>query len=404
MPPLAAQVAEKRAPLYAAPVARASPARRNVSTAAVEAHNRASIARKTRRLTTLASLGFDDFFASQLERLGNPQWVPARIVAEGQSSFHLAGCRAPLGDLSGTLRGSLTKVERPVVGDWVAVVDGADRASIQRVLERRTTLLRRAAGTLAEPQVVAVNVDVFFVVTAVNREFNERRLERYVAAVLNSGAEPVIVLNKVDLADDLAPLLEAIDRAAIGVPVVRASAASGEGVDALRAYIGMGKTVGFIGSSGVGKSSLMNRLLGREAQAVGGLRGDERGRHTTTARQLIELAGGGVLIDTPGLRELGLLDDAGGVDTSFVDVTAFAERCRFRDCAHESEPGCAVLAAVASKELPAERLASYRKLQKEIAAVERKNDPVLAGRTKARWKEVHRALRARAKIDPKLKR
>jgi ribosome biogenesis GTPase len=355
-------------------------------------------------LTTLVSLGFDDFFASQLERLGNPQWVPARIVAEGQSSFHLAGCRAPLGDLSGTLRGSLTKVERPVVGDWVAVVDGADRASIQHVLERRTTLLRRAAGTLAEPQVVAVNVDVFFVVTAVNREFNERRLERYVAAVLNSGAEPVIVLNKVDLADDLAPLLEAIERAAIGVPVVRASAASGEGVDALRAYIGTGKTVGFIGSSGVGKSSLMNRLLGREAQAVGGLRGDERGRHTTTARQLIELTGGGVLIDTPGLRELGLLDDAGGVDTSFVDVMAFAERCRFRDCAHEGEPGCAVLAAVASKELPAERLASYRKLQKETAAVARKNDPVLAGRTKARWKEVHRALRARAKIDPKLKR
>jgi ribosome biogenesis GTPase len=283
-------------------------------------------------------------------------------------------------------------------------VDGADRGSIQHVLVRRTTLLRRAAGTLAEPQVVAVNVDVFFVVTAVNREFNERRLERYVAAVLNSGAEPVVVLNKIDLADDLAPLLEAIDRAAIGVPVVRASAASGDGVDALRAYIGTGKTVGFIGSSGVGKSSLMNRLLGREAQAVGGLRGDERGRHTTTARQLIELTGGGVLIDTPGLRELGLLDDAGGVDTSFVDVMAFAERCRFRDCAHESEPGCAVLAAVASKELPAERLASYRKLQKEIAAVERKNDPVLAGRTKARWKEVHRALRARAKVDPKLKR
>jgi ribosome biogenesis GTPase len=369
-----------------------------------QAHNRASERLQKRRLTTLASLGFDDFFASQLARVGNPQWVPARIVAEGQSSFHLAGCRAPLGDLSGNLRGSLTKVERPVVGDWVAVIDGAERASIQHVLERRTTLLRRAAGTLAEPQVVAVNVDVFFVVTAVNREFNERRLERYVAAVWNSGAEPVVVLNKVDLDTDLMPLLEAIGRAAIGVPVVRTSAATGDGIDELRAYAGAGKTVGFIGSSGVGKSSLMNRLLGREAQAVGGLRGDERGRHTTTARQLIELESGGVLIDTPGMRELGLLDDAGGIEQSFADVAAFAERCRFRDCVHESEPGCAVLAAVASKELPAERLASYRKLQKEIAAVERKNDPILAGRTKARWKEVHRALRARAKIDPKLKR
>ncbi len=339
-----------------------------------------------------------------MERLADPQWAPARVVAEGQSSFHLAGCRAPLGDLSGKLLGSLMKTERPVVGDWVAVIDHPDRASIQRVLERRSTLLRRAANTLAEPQVVAVNVDVFFVVTAVNRDFNERRLERFVAAVWNSGAEPVVVLNKVDLATDIAPLLEAIDRAAIGVPVVRASAASGEGIEALRAYVGSGKTVAFIGSSGVGKSSLTNRLLGREAQAVGRLREDERGRHTTSARQLIELPGGGVLIDTPGLRELGLLDDVGGVEVSFADVAAFAERCRFRDCAHENEPGCAVLAAVASGELAGERLAGYRKLLKEIAAAERKRDPILAGRSKARWKEVHRALRAREKIDPKLKR
>ncbi len=355
-------------------------------------------------MTTLASLGFDDFFASQLTRLGNPHWVPARISAEGQSSFHLSGCRAPLGDLTGKLLGSLAKTERPVVGDWVAVVDGADRASIQHVLERRTTLLRRSAGTLDEAQVVAVNVDVFFVVTAVNRDFNERRLERYVAAVWSSGATPVVVLNKVDLAEDLAPLLEAVEAVALDVPVVRASAASGEGLDELRHYIGAGKTVGFIGSSGVGKSSLTNRLLGREAQAVGGLRFDDRGRHTTTSRQLIELDGGGVLIDTPGMRELGLVDDAGGVEASFADVLAFAERCRFRDCAHETEPGCGVIGAVASGELPAERLASYRKLLKETAAAERKRNPVLAGRTKARWKEVHRALRARAKIDPKLKR
>lgn len=355
-------------------------------------------------MSTLASLGFDEFFAAQLSQLPAHDCVPARVAAEGQSSFHLAGCQAPLGDLSGRLLGSLTKIERPVVGDWVAVVDGADRASIQHVLARRTTLLRRAAGTRTAPQVVAVNVDTFFVVTAVNRDFNERRLERYVAAVWNSGAEPVIVLNKVDLDVDLTPLLEAIDRVAVGLPLVRTSAASGEGLAALRAYAAPGKTVGFIGSSGVGKSSLTNCLLGRDAQAVGELREDERGRHTTTARQLIELPEGGVLVDTPGLRELGLLDDAGGVDTSFADVTAFAERCRFGDCAHESEPGCGVTAAVASGELPAERLASYRKLLAEIAAAERKRDPILAGRTKARWKEVHRALRARRKIDPKLKR
>jgi ribosome biogenesis GTPase len=355
-------------------------------------------------LTTLASLGFDDFFAAQFERLGDATLAPARVVAEGQSSFHLAGCRARLGDLTGRLLHTLTKLDRPVVGDWVAVLDGTDHASIQHLLERRTTLLRRAAGTLDEPQVVAANVDVFFVVTAVNRDFNERRLERYIAAVWNSGAEPVIVLNKVDLDTDVTPLLEAAERVAVGVPVVRASAVSGEGLDELRAHIADGRTIGFIGSSGVGKSSLTNRLLGTDMQAVGGLREDERGRHTTTARQLIVLPAGGMLIDTPGMRELGLLDDLGGVDVSFADVTALAGFCRFRDCAHEAEPGCAVRAAIAGGELSADRLESYRKLLREIAAAERKRDPLLAGRSKARWKEIHRSMRARAKSDPKLKR
>jgi len=354
-------------------------------------------------LTELDALGFDSFFAAQREAL-SLEWVPARIAAEGQSSFHLLGCRAPLGDLPGRLLGSRHKVERPVVGDWVAVVDGAERASIQHVFERRSALVRRAAGTLAEPQVVAVNVDVFFVVTAANRDFNERRLERYVAAVWNSGATPVVVLNKVDLATEREPLLEAIARAATDVTVVCASAKSGEGLDALRAYAPPGKTVGFVGSSGVGKSSLTNCLLGRDAQAVGGLRGDERGRHTTTARQLILLPEGGVLIDTPGMRELGLLDDAGGIDTNFADVLAFAERCRFRDCAHAGEPGCAVAAAVGGGQLPAERFEGYRKLLAEAAASERRRNPILAGRSKARTKEISRALRARAKLDPKLKR
>jgi ribosome biogenesis GTPase len=354
-------------------------------------------------LTTLASLGFDAFFAAQLDALGRSDWVPARVASEGQSSYHLHGCRAPLGDLTGNLLRA-GKLERPIVGDWVAVTDGVDRALIQHVLERRTALVRRAVATAAKPQIIAVNVDVFFVVTSANRDFNERRLERYVAAVLNSGAEPVIVLNKTDLQADLTELLDAIERVAIGVPVIRASAVSGEGLDALRERITPGRTVGFIGSSGVGKSTLMNLLLGRQLQAVGGLRGDDRGRHTTTARLLVELPGGGVLVDTPGMRELGLLDDAGGVDASFPDVIALAQGCRFRDCTHETEPGCAVQAALASGALAADRFASYRKLLREIAAAERARDPILAGRSKQRWKAIHKGLRDRAKIDPKLKR
>ena len=178
----------------------------------------------------------------------------------------MLGCRAALGDLSGKLLSNRTRIERPVVGDWVAVTDG-ERAVIHQVLERRTALVRRAAGTTAEAQVLAANVDTFFVVTSANREFNERRLERYVAAVWSSGAEPAIVLNKIDLQEDLGPLLEAIERVALGVPVMRVSAVSGDGLEELRAHISAGRTIGFIGSSGVGKSTLMNRLLGREASS-----------------------------------------------------------------------------------------------------------------------------------------
>ena len=214
-------------------------------------------------LSNLQSLGFDDYFAEQMAAFSDRGWVPARIAAEGQSSFHLIGSRAPIGDLPGRLLHALGKLDRPVVGDWVAVTDGDERATIQSVLERRTVLLRRAAGTLDEPQILAVNVDVFFVVTAVNRDFSERRLERYITAVWNSGAEPVVVLNKIDLEAERGALREAIGRVAIGLPMVEVSAREGTGLDDLRAHIGPGKTIGFIGSSGVGKSSLINRLIGR---------------------------------------------------------------------------------------------------------------------------------------------
>jgi ribosome biogenesis GTPase / thiamine phosphate phosphatase len=345
-------------------------------------------------------LGFGPFFATQLDRLerDRPGLVPARIAADGAGIYHLLGCQARLGELSGRLRHELAGIDRPSVGDWVAVSDDAERAVIHHVLRRRTAMVRRAADTDATAQLIAANVDVFCLVTSANRDFNPRRIERYLTAVWESGANPVVVLNKVDLVADLAPLTEDISAVALGVPTVEVSALTGVGIDALRAHVGRGTTVGLVGSSGVGKSSLINRLVGREVQHVSDIREDDaRGRHTTTRRELVLLPGGGVLLDTPGMRELGLLEDDGGIDTVFADVAEFALSCRFNDCLHESEPGCAVQAALYSGTLSAERLQSYRKLQREIAAAERRRDPILAANERRRWKTIHKDLRAREK-------
>jgi ribosome biogenesis GTPase len=348
-------------------------------------------------LIALEDLGFGPYFASQFAHLerARPGLVAARIAADGAGIYHLLGCRARLGELSGRLRHELSGVDRPAVGDWVAVADDADRAVIHHLLRRRTAMIRRAADTDATAQLIAANVDVFCLVTSANRDLNPRRIERYLTAVWESGANPVIVLNKVDLVDDLAPLIRAISSVALGVPTVEASALTGVGIDALRAHVGRGTTVGLVGSSGVGKSSLINRLVGRELQHVSDIREDDaRGRHTTTRRELVPLPGGGVLVDTPGMRELGLLEDDGGIDAAFSDIAEIAQACRFNDCLHESEPGCAVQAALYAGLLSSERLLSYRKLQREIAAAERRRDPILAANERRRWKTIHKELRA----------
>jgi ribosome biogenesis GTPase len=355
-------------------------------------------------VSSLESLGFGPFFSAQCDLLDRPDLVPARIAAEGRGSYSLRGCRAPAGELRGRLRNELGPLERPVVGDWVLVADSEDRSIIHHVLERRTTMVRRAAGTTTGIQVVAANVDLFFIVTSANRDFNLRRLERYLAAVWDSGAEPVVVLNKIDIGDAIEGMVDQIGEVGFGIPVVRVSALTGAGLDDLQSHLARGKTVGLVGSSGVGKSSLVNRLLGNEVQEVRTLRRDGKGRHTTSRRELIELPDGGILIDTPGMRELGLIEDAGGIDTLFADITALAEECRFRDCEHQGEPGCAVAAAVEAGKLDKARLASYHKLRREIAAAERRRDPAHAGHPKRRWKWISKASRARSKVDPKRKR
>jgi ribosome biogenesis GTPase len=303
-----------------------------------------------------------------------------------------------LGELAGRLRHELHETARPAVGDWVAVADDDHRAIIHHVLRRRSALIRRAADPhgrdTPRQQVIAANVDLFGIVTSANRDLNPRRLERYMTAAWDSGARPLIVLNKIDLAGDIAPLVASIEEVTFGVPIVPVSALSGAGVDELRSHIGRETTVGFVGSSGVGKSSLINRLVGREVQHVKEIREDDaRGRHTTTRRELILLPGGGVLVDTPGMRELGLIEDEGGVDATFADIAEIARECRFNDCRHEGEPGCAVQAALSSGILDSERLQSYRKLQREIAAAERRRDPVLAANERRRWKSINKELR-----------
>lgn len=347
-------------------------------------------------------LGFQPFFAEQFANLRRPDLVPARIAADGQSVWPLIGCRAPLGEMTGKLRNELLGIARPAVGDWVAVADSDDRAIIHHVLDRRTAMIRRAAGPAAQPQTIAANVDRFGIVTSANRDFNLRRLERYLAVVWESGATPIVVLNKVDLTDDPSPLLAEIESVAFGVPIVGVSAATGEGIAALREQFNVGMTVAFVGSSGVGKSSLVNRLLGRASQEVKTIRDDDaRGRHTTTRRELIVLPEGSVLIDTPGMRELGLIEDSGGVDAAFADIAEFAATCRFTDCQHDTEPGCAVQEAIATGALSVDRWESYGKLQREIAAYEARHDPVLAAERRRQWKVIHKSVRSQAKITRK---
>ncbi|HET7028264.1 MAG TPA: ribosome small subunit-dependent GTPase A [Candidatus Limnocylindrales bacterium] len=329
--------------------------------------------------------------------------VPARVVAVDREQAVL---RLPDGGrdgrLAGRLRGSVVAGSQlPATGDWV-LVDPPEQGGPVRIVAvlPRTSAFRRSnrdgrhSPSDADEQVVAANVDTVFLVSGLDGDLNVRRLERYLALAWSSGADAVVVLNKADIASDLEAAVRSVEEVARGVPVVVVSALEQIGLEALGEWLRPGATIALLGSSGVGKSSLANALLGEARQATTDVREDDsRGRHTTTRRELIRLPSGALLLDTPGMRALELWDDGSGLKAAFDDVAALAARCRFGDCRHEAEPGCAVLAAIEAGELSAARLASHRKLAREVRSAAVRADPVARRSERRRWGSIQSSVR-----------
>ena len=346
---------------------------------------------------TLERLGWGSFFADAFDALGEPDLVPARVSVEHN---HLYRVLTDSGELLASAAGSmkhaaLSQSALPGVGDWVALkVNSEGPATIQVVLPRRTCFSRRAAGQATAEQVVASNIDTVLLVTGLDGDFNAKRLERYLVATADSGAEPVVVLNKADLCGHVDAALAAIHEIAADATVHITSCQTNSGLDDLTVYLRPGRTIAFLGSSGVGKSTLINRLLGQERQPTRAVRKrDSRGRHTTVHRELLLHPDGGVIIDTPGMRELGLWDTSGGLETAFDEIERLVHGCRFRDCQHRTEPGCAVRQAVTDGDLPVERLKHYHQLQDERARLAVRRDELAELAEKQREKRVHRLYR-----------
>lgn len=341
---------------------------------------------------TLAALGWTDELEAAFTPYVERGFIPARVVAEHRGGYYV---RSELGDRLAQARGRLRDDElwggMPAVGDWVVVCDApGDGFAIEALLPRRTKVSRKTPWLKAEEHILVANIDTVVLVTGLDQDFNPRRLERYLTAAWDSGADPVIVLTKLDVCDDLGKVAEA-ESVAVGVPVHPVSNVTGEGIDAVRQLLEPAKTFVLLGSSGTGKSTLANRLAGRTVMETGDLRNDGRGRHTTRHRQLLVMPGGAILIDTPGLRELQIWE--GDIDSAFADIAELASQCRFNDCAHSTEPDCAVREALETGELDEGRWANYVKLQRELRSIEARSSRRLQRELKSRWRARARETR-----------
>ena len=350
----------------------------------------------------LHQLGWDSFFEEGFRQLESEDWLPARVISQQKSSYTVQGEQ---GELKATVAGRLryqndVADSYPVVGDWVAVAVQPQerRGVIQAILPRKSSFSRKIAGSrqrrsggLTQEQVVAANVDTVFLVSGLDggRNYNLRNIERYITIAWNSGARPVIVLNKADICDDVESCVKETELIASGVPVHAVSAVSKSGLGLLHAYITEASTVALLGQSGVGKSAIINALLGEERQPVGTVRaGDRRGRHTTTQRELILLPGGGAVIDSPGMREIQLWGEESALDNAFDDIERIADSCRFSDCGHTNEPGCAVREALRDGIIDDARFQSYRRLKRELKYLAARRDDRVRQEEKERWKKI----------------
>jgi ribosome biogenesis GTPase len=341
----------------------------------------------------LTQLGWNTELQNEFDRMNNQDCIPGRVTLEHKRIYRVM---TESGELMAEITGKMRyqadgREDYPAVGDWVVLSPRYQegKGTIHGILPRFSKFSRKVAGETTEEQIVATNINTVFLVNALNQDFNLRRLERYLLLTWESGANPVVVLTKADLCEDVESIVSQVESVAFGVPVHVTSAKDHTGLEPLQAYLGEGQSVALLGSSGAGKSTLTNYLLGEAKQLVQEIREEDgRGRHTTTHRELVFLPSGGMIIDTPGMRELQLWEADGAMSQSFSDVEELANRCFFRDCKHENERNCAVREAIESGSLDEKRYQSYLKLQRELAYLERKNDKRAQLAERDKWKKL----------------